>query len=78
MLNIVDNNKYILEIETEACILISVYERDSVGLESALIKIETFILMGKEFFAQILCSNSKEVVWSSSYAKSSGLGPKDI
>jgi hypothetical protein len=59
-----NNNKYILEIETECCIMISEYSKSIEGLEGALNKVESFILIGKSFSAQIVCSNSKEIVWS--------------
>ena len=70
MLNIVDKNKYILEIEKKSCILISVYDKNREGLQSAFEKIENFLLDKEVVSAKILCSNSKEEVWS--------LGNQDI
>ena len=70
MLNIVDENKYILEIEKKSCILISVYDKNREGLQRAFEKIENFLLDKEVVSAKILCSNSKEEVWS--------LGNQDI
>ena len=70
MLNIVDNNKYILEIEKKSCILISVYDKNREGLQRAFEKIENFLLDREVVSVKILCSNSKEEVWS--------LGNQDI
>lgn len=64
MVNIVGNNKYILEIETEACILVSVYDKSREGLQKAFEKTEKFLLDREVVSAKILCSNSKEEVWS--------------
>ena len=70
MLNIVDKNKYILEIEKKSCILISVYDKNREGLQRAFEKIENFLLDKEVVSVKILCSNSKEEVWS--------LGNQDI
>ena len=70
MLNIVDENKYILEIEKKSCILISVYDKNREGLQRAFEKIENFLLDREVVSVKILCSNSKEEVWS--------LGNQDI
>ena len=70
MLNIVDENKYILEIEKKSCILISVYDKNREGLQRAFEKIENFLLDREVVSVKILCSNSKEEVWS--------LGSQDI
>lgn len=70
MVNITDGNKYILEIEKESCILISVYDKNREGLQRAFEKIENFLLDKEVVSAKILCSNSKEEVWS--------LGSQDI
>lgn len=70
MVNIVDGNKYILEIEKNSCILISVYEKDWWGLQNAFERVENFLLDKEVVSAKILCSNSKEEVWS--------LGSQDI
>jgi len=64
MLNIVGDNKYILEIERNSCILVSVYERNREGLQRAFEKTEKFLLDNEVVSARILCSNSKEEVWS--------------
>ena len=64
MLNIVDGNKYILEVESEACIHISIYNKNKIGLKKALSKAQ-LLMSGKEILsARILCSDSKEVVWA--------------
>ena len=70
MLNIVDKNKYILEIEKKSCILISVYDKNREGLQKAFEKMENFLLDREVVSVKILCSNSKEEVWS--------LGNQDI
>jgi hypothetical protein len=70
MLNIVDKNKYILEVERNSCILISVYDKNREGLQRAFEKIENFLLDKEVVSVKILCSNSKEEVWS--------LGSQDI
>jgi hypothetical protein len=64
MLNIVNKNKYILEVERNSCILISVYDKNREGLQRAFEKIENFLLDKEVVSAKILCSDSKEVVWS--------------
>ena len=63
MLNIVGDNKYILEIERNSCILISIYEKNKSGFKKALMKTEALLRVKKILSAQILCSNSKEVAW---------------
>jgi len=65
MANIVKHNKYILEIETEACILISVYEKSREGLENAFLKIESFLGQRNYISAKITYSDTEEEVWSS-------------
>ena len=64
MVNIADKDNYILEIETSSCILISIYEKNKSGLKKALIKTEALMRVKEILSAQILCFNSKEVVWS--------------
>jgi hypothetical protein len=64
MLNIVNKNKYILEVERNSCILISVYDKNREGLQMAFEKNEKFLLDKEVVSAKILCSDSKEVVWS--------------
>lgn len=63
MINIVEANKYILEIETVSCTLISVHEKNRKGLENALLKVESFLGQNNYVSAKILCSNSKQEVW---------------
>lgn len=60
----VNKDKYILEIETSSCILISIYEKNKSGLKKALMKTEALMRVKEILSAQILCSNSKEVAWS--------------
>jgi|LakMenE01Jun11ns_1017448.scaffolds.fasta_scaffold9685323_1 hypothetical protein len=64
MVNIVDSNKYILEIETDSCFFISIYEKNKSGFKKALMRTEALMQVKKILSAQILCSNSKEVAWS--------------
>ena len=64
MLNIVDKNKYILEIERNSCILVSIYDKNREGLQRAFEKIEKFLIDKEVVSAKIVCSNSKEEVWS--------------
>lgn len=64
ILNIVEKNKYILEIERNSCILVSVYDKNREGLQRAFEKLENFLLDNEVVSAKILCSNSKEEVWS--------------
>jgi hypothetical protein len=63
MVNIVDKNKYILEIETDSCHLISYYNKNKSGFKKALMRTEALLRVKKILSAQILCSNSKEVAW---------------
>ena len=58
-----NNNKYILEIETSSCILISEYSKNKNGLKKALMKTEALMRVKEILSARILCSDSKEVVW---------------
>lgn len=78
MVNIVDKNKYILEIETEACTLVSVYEKTREGLENAFFRIESFLMNQKSSEIKILCSDSKEIVWSISDASLPQMPLKNI
>ena len=64
MVNIVDKNNYILEIETETCILISEYSKNKNGFKKALMKTEALMRVKEILSAHILCSNSKEIIWS--------------
>lgn len=59
-----NNNKYILEIETETCILISEYSKNKNGFKKALMKTQALMRVKEILSAHILCSNSKEIVWS--------------
>ena len=59
-----NNNKYILEIETETCILISEYSKNKNGFKKALMKTEALMRVKEILSAHILCSDSKEIVWS--------------
>ncbi len=59
-----NNNKYILEIETETCILISEYSKNKNGFKKALMKTQDLMRVKEILSAHILCSNSKEIVWS--------------
>lgn len=63
MVNIAGENKYILEIETDSCLLISYYNKNKSGFKKALMRTEALLRVKKILSAQILCSNSKEVVW---------------
>ena len=78
MVNIVGDNKYILEIETEACTLVSVYEKTREGLGNAFLRIESFLMSQKSSEIKILCSNSKEIVWSISDASLPQMPLKNI
>ena len=60
----VNKDKYILEIETSSCILISAYNKNKSGFKKALMRTEALLRVKKILSAQILCSNSKEVAWS--------------
>jgi hypothetical protein len=64
MVNIVDKNNYILEIETSSCILISEYSKNKNGFKKALMKTEALMRVKEILSARILCSDSKEIVWS--------------
>jgi len=59
-----NNNKYILEIETSSCILISEYSKNKNGFKKALMKTQDLMRVKEILSAHILCSNSKEIVWS--------------
>lgn len=63
MVNIAGENKYILEIETDSCLLISYYNKNKSGFKKALMRTEALLRVKKILSAQILCSNSKEVAW---------------
>ena len=60
----VNKDKYILEIETSSCILISAYNKNKSGFKKALMKAQAEMQVKEILSAQILCSNSKEVAWS--------------
>lgn len=55
---------YILEVETSVCISISVYEKSRSGLVLALKKAKQFMKEEKDCLVKIICSESKEEVWS--------------
>jgi hypothetical protein len=59
-----NNNKYILEIETETCILISEYSKNKNGFKKALMKTQALMRVKEILSAHILCSDSKEIIWS--------------
>jgi hypothetical protein len=59
-----NNNKYILEIETETCILISEYSKNKNGFKKALMKTQDLMRVKEILSAHILCSDSKEIIWS--------------
>ena len=59
-----NNNKYILEIETSSCIHISEYSKNKNGFKKALMKTEALMRVKEILSAQILCSDSKEIVWA--------------
>jgi len=59
----VNKDKYILEIETDSCLLISYYNKNKSGFKKALMRTEALLRVKKILSAQILCSNSKEVAW---------------
>lgn len=63
------NNTYTLEIDTSDCIIISDYERNLNGLKEALVTAKSYCRSNKLFSAKIICSETKEEVWSISYAK---------
>ncbi len=65
----VNKNKYILEVETSACIYISFYNKNKSGFKKALMKAQSLMAVKKIFSAKIFCSYLKEEVWS--------LGKKD-
>ena len=62
------NNSYTLEIDTSVCIIISEYEKSSLGLEKAFACIESYIRSNKHFSAKIFCSKTNQEVWSISRA----------
>jgi len=64
----IPENKYILEIETEVCIFISVYDKSRKGLQKAFRKAEDVLYRKKIISARIFVSNSKEEVWCKSCA----------
>lgn len=65
----VNKDKYILEIETDLCILISAYNKNKSGFKKALMKAQAEMQVKEIISAKIFCSDSKEVAWS--------LGKKD-
>ena len=60
----VNKDKYMLEIETSSCVLISFYNKNKSGFKKALMRTEALLRVKKILSAQILCFNSKEVAWS--------------
>lgn len=63
MINIIEDNKYVLEIETEVCIFISIYDKSRKGLQKAFRKAEEVLIRKKIISARIFISDSKEEVW---------------
>lgn len=63
------NNTYTLEIDASDCIIISDYERNLDGLKEALATVKCYCRLNKLLSAKIICSETKEEVWSISYAK---------
>ena len=57
--------KYILEIETNTCISVFSYEKSSVGLNDAFLRIEGFFRLHPRSKATIVESSSGDLVWSS-------------
>ena len=68
------NNSYTLEIDSSACIIIADYERNLSGLKKALMAVESYSRLHKLFSAKIICSKTKEEVWSISYANPPEMG----
>lgn len=60
----VNKDKYILEIETSSCVLISAYNKNKSGFKKALMKTEALMRVKEILSAKIFCLNSKEVAWS--------------
>ena len=60
----VNKDKYILEIETSSCILISAYDKNKSGFKKALMKAQAEMKVKEIISAKIFCLNSKEVAWS--------------
>ena len=60
----VNKDKYILEIETSSCILISFYNKNKSGFKKALMKAQAEMQVKEILSAKIFCLNSKEVAWS--------------
>ena len=60
----VNKDKYILEIETSSCILISAYNKNKSGFKKALMRTEALLRVKEILSAKIFCLNSKEVAWS--------------
>lgn len=60
----VNKDKYILEIKTSSCILISAYNKNKSGFKKALIETEAKMRVKEILSAKIFCLDSKEVVWS--------------
>jgi hypothetical protein len=60
----VNKDKYILEIETSSCILISAYNKNKSGFKKALMKAQAEMQVKEIISAKIFCLNSKEVAWS--------------
>jgi hypothetical protein len=57
--------KYILEIETNTCINIFFYEKSSVGLNDAFLRVESFFCLRPESKATIVEDSTGDLVWSS-------------
>lgn len=60
---------YILEIDTQVCINLSVHPKNKNGLESAIFKAESFFRLRPDAEARILDGSTDEEIWSSSGAK---------
>lgn len=60
---------YILEIETNVCINLFIYEKNHKGLTNAISRAETFFRLQPDAFALIVDDLTKDEVWSKSGAK---------
>ena len=55
--------KYILEIETKTCILLSEHSKSKQGLEEAFSRVENYLKNDENILARIIVSGSEELVW---------------
>jgi hypothetical protein len=46
----------------------SEYERNKTGLKNALLAVETYVRLNKDFSAKIFCSETNQEVWSTCHA----------